>query len=230
MMQSIVWATDSGPFSLTVLRQVPAVDELHHQEEQAVRFARVDGRDDIGMAKLGDSRRFAAKANHGRSVPAERRRQELERDDPRSLPVTSLQDQAHASRADLVQHDVVADQQPLGLTLANGGGLIRRELAQPDQLGGKRFDGPVRRRRTRTARTARESRLPAPSRSGSACRRTGRCRRRSTDPSRLTALSARFSRLRLESLGLGVVPGVLRKVARRGSARTPSIGSRVGDS
>ena len=71
MMQSIVRDDREGAFLLDGPGQIPAVDELHDQEEQAMGFARVDGRDDVGMAELCDSRRFAAKAYHGRSIPAD---------------------------------------------------------------------------------------------------------------------------------------------------------------
>ena len=60
-------------------------------------------------------------------------------------PVLGLEDHAHAPLAQLVQHDIFAEDQPLGLALVDGLGLILGELALLDEDLGELLDvlGPL---------------------------------------------------------------------------------------
>ena len=60
-------------------------------------------------------------------------------------PVLGLQHHAHAAFAQLVQHDVLAEDQPLGLALVDGLGLVLGELALLDEDLGELLDilGPL---------------------------------------------------------------------------------------
>ena len=133
--------------------------------------------------------------------------------------------------ADLLQHNVIADQEPLRLALANGGCLIRRELAETGPVRRRDDPPPAVHRRERSSPTMPEPRPPAPIASGSGCQQTGRCRRRHPAPpefphsprekhrrsARTRSVSESFHVYSERSLG-------------GGSARSPLIGSRLGDS
>ena len=50
--------------------------------------------------------------------------------------MVGLEDHAHATRPDLVEHEVAADEQPFGLVLIDRGRLVARQRPRADEFPG----------------------------------------------------------------------------------------------
>ena len=82
------------------LRQIVALDQLHHERRDAVGVLEsVDG-GDVRMIQRGEDFRFALEAGEPLGIGRERRREDLDRDLALQLRVRGAIDLAHAARAD----------------------------------------------------------------------------------------------------------------------------------
>ena len=132
-------ADRSGPVLLHQPRQVASLDILHDEEVQALELVGIERGDDVGVTQCAAAwasrwNRSTANlsiVNEGGST--------LSADDPVHPPVPGLEHQAHAAGPDLVEDHVVADDQPFGLALEDGRGLV----------GGQPRLGPARGREPR---------------------------------------------------------------------------------
>ena len=91
----------------------------------------------LGWLEPGGDLDLAAEPEHRLAIAGERGGQDLERDDASRRPVPRLEDNPHASLAQLVEYAVVADDQAPGLPLSDGPRLVGGELAGPHQAPGQ---------------------------------------------------------------------------------------------
>ena len=112
-----------------------ALDELHRQEAQAVRFLDRVQHHDAGMAERGDRLRLALEALDLLRVERHLRRQHLERHAPVEARIEREVHLTHAARAerleDLVRADTAADQAAIWLHLTHDGDYDATNL-RPD--------------------------------------------------------------------------------------------------
>ena len=85
-----------------------AGDALEHQEVHPVLGVEVVDGDDIGVVELGERQRLAAEALPRHLVGQRAGRQQLERDVALQALVMGGVDDAHAARADLLEHAIMA--------------------------------------------------------------------------------------------------------------------------
>ena len=111
---------------------------LHDQEVDAIDFLDAfKTTNNVRMLDLGKCQGFAPKSFHDRPAPTgKRRRQDLQGDDHPVITVEGLENHSHATAADLVEHDVRADQEPLALALINGRRLVGGKHTRPHELVG----------------------------------------------------------------------------------------------
>ena len=95
--------------------EVLAVDVLHHQIMPAFMLARIVGGDDVGMLQLGGGLDLTVKPFHGIGRLQGRARIIFTATMPLHAAMLGLEHHAHAALAELVQHHVFAEDQPLGL-------------------------------------------------------------------------------------------------------------------
>ena len=135
----IACSTPSGPCLFRVRREVLAVDILHHQVVQSVRFAGVVGGDDVRMRQLRGDFDFLIEPLHGLLRADGVRRQHLERDDPLHPAMLGLEDLPHAAGTELVEHDVLAEDQSLRATLIEIDRLELRQLSLLNEFANERI-------------------------------------------------------------------------------------------
>ena len=133
------------PMILDDAGQVMALDVFHHQVVHALVLVGVVGRDDVGMRELGRRFHLAVESLDGLGPLHGRRGEDLDRHRAFHPPVPGLQHYPHAAFAQLVQNDVLAEDQPLGLALVDGLGLVLGEFALLDEDLGELLDilGPL---------------------------------------------------------------------------------------
>ena len=125
--------------------QVLAIDVLHGQVVHPLMLTSVVGRDDVRVFQLGRRLHLAVEPLDSPSLLHGRRGEDLDCHQPFHSPVLGLQHYAHAAFAQLIQYDVFAEDQPLGLALVDGLGLVLGQLAVLDQRPGELLDilGPL---------------------------------------------------------------------------------------
>ena len=126
-----------GPALSNDTVEVSAFDEFHHEELDAPVFGGIERSDDVGMLEPAGCLDLAAKSHDGLVIARERWRKNLEDADLPQPAVAALEDHAHATLANLVEDDIVADQEPSALFLIDRGCLVGSELAGVHQARDK---------------------------------------------------------------------------------------------
>ncbi len=126
--------------------QVGSFDVLHDKEMRPAGVVGVDRPDDVGVIQLRRRRGLPVEPLDELRVSRERWRHDLEGEHLLEATMLGLEDHAHAAGAELVQHDVAADDQALRLPLADRAGLIagqptRRHQLAPESLAIARRPG-----------------------------------------------------------------------------------------
>ena len=94
----------------------------------------VDRADDVAVIELRRRLGLSVEPLDQLRVSGQGRRQDLEGDHLLESAMLGLEDHAHAAGAELIQHDVSTDHQPLRLPLADRAGLIARQSPRRHQL------------------------------------------------------------------------------------------------
>jgi hypothetical protein len=117
--------------------EVVPLDVFHRHELDASVLVGVEHRDDVGVAQPRSDVDFAAEPEQQVAAARQGRRQDLQRDDAAEPAMPGFEDDPHAPRAQLVEDEVVADDQPAGLTLAQGPRLVWGQLPGLHQRPGQ---------------------------------------------------------------------------------------------
>ena len=117
--------------------EVVTADVFHGQEVHSLHLAGVENGDDIGMVQAGRDLDLATEPLHRLAVAPERRGQDLHCDDMACRMMPRLEDDPHPPLTQLVQDEIVADRESLGLSLGERGRLVSCQLARPHQCAGQ---------------------------------------------------------------------------------------------
>ncbi|HEX3654770.1 MAG TPA: hypothetical protein VHV55_03135 [Pirellulales bacterium] len=115
------------------------VDVFHDEEVGAMGLVGVVGRHNMGVAQFGGGFHFALEAGHRGRILGDRGRQHLERHHALHAAMLGLEHLLHATRTDLVEDRVVAEDQRLDFARQDVLRLKRRQLAGLDEFLGKRL-------------------------------------------------------------------------------------------
>ena len=119
---------------LDVFCKVDALHELHHQKMRAVEFVGIVGGDDVGVGQFGGRLDLASKPLDQVGILHGRLRQDFDGHEAFHPAMLGLEHHPHASRADFVEQDVIAEDQPLRFALIKGPRLELGEFVLADQL------------------------------------------------------------------------------------------------
>ena len=96
----------------------------------------------LGWFELGSRFHLAVEPLHGRGRLHRGGRERLHRHHSLHPPMLSLEYHAHPALTELVQNAVFPKDQPLGLALIDGGGLVAGQFVGAHEFAGERFRRP----------------------------------------------------------------------------------------
>ena len=127
IMASSAFAGDRTPRVLTSLLRLVPFHEFHDEKMRPAGIVGVDRADDVGVIQLRHRLGLSVEPLDELRVSREGRGQDLEGDHLLEPTMLGLEDHAHAAGAELIEHDIASDQEPLRLPLADRAGLIGRQ-------------------------------------------------------------------------------------------------------
>ena len=122
-----------GAVHVHQLRKVLPIDEFHDQENRPGSFVRVKRGYDVRVVELARHLDFPLESFERPIGTRHRRREFLQRDQTFHAAVPGLENTAHASLADFVEDDIIAQDQPRSAPGVNTTCLIFGDLARVHQ-------------------------------------------------------------------------------------------------